>query len=315
MRSTLLLAIGVAAAVVASAPRASAQPTQPFDVVAVGLDCLIILPIYGPSLQFLGISIETDTDVQFLAPAGEGRVLALARGGSRIEEVRPDLTRTPVFSGIPGTEGRSFVVDAAGNIYLATESGRLLAIRPDGTVRADYGLNVLSMDLAADQCTLFYLTSGGIERFNVCTGTPLPDFPANPPFGNFKLLPDGGLLLRGDSGKQVVRYNAAGIVVRTYPLVDEAGGILVLGRAGRTMITGEWCGNGTFHEYDLETGAILRTLSFEFQSVESLVTYNGFTAALGTTAAAHVAAVPSLSTSMLAVLGTLLMLIAIRRLV
>ncbi|HYO75496.1 MAG TPA: hypothetical protein VE010_03450 [Thermoanaerobaculia bacterium] len=285
---------------------------QPFDVVARGSEpeCSIVLPRGGPALQFLGISTEDPSDVGFIAPGGDGRVLALVDEG-RIVEIRPDLTRTPVFSGIAGTFARSFLVDAAGNIYLATDNGRLLAIRPDGTIRAEYALEVYFMDLAADQCTLFYWTSGGIRRFDICTGTPLPDFLPGAPMGEFRLLPDGGLL-RVDGDPEVVRYDAAGTLTRTYPQPDAAG-IVVLAGGGRTMIVGAGC-YGPLREYDLDTGALLRTFSFDITSVREVVVYNGFTAALGPLAAAHAAAaVPSLSTAMLVFLGALLALVAFRR--
>jgi hypothetical protein len=298
-------------------PRVPAQGAQPFDVAATGSDsgCIIVLPFDGPSLQFLGSPRDNDPPfVMYLGPAGEGRVLGLQRPRSSIVEVRPDGTRTPFFAGIDGTDGHRFVVDAAQNIYIATEDGQLFAIRPDGTIRADFALGIVTMDLAADQCTLFYATPDGtVRRFNVCTGTALSDFVAAAVTREIRLLPDGGLLRLG-SDAEVVRYDAAGNPVRTYPIPQEASA-LALGRAGRTMFVGDECNSGTVREYNLDTGSLLRTFDFGFSFISSLVAYNSFTAALGPTAAAHVAAVPSLSGVALVLLGALLALIAFRRLV
>lgn len=294
---------------------------QPFDIVAAGgesLACGIGVPFVRPYVEFLGISVEADTDVDFIAPAGDGRILALV-DREAIVELRPDLTRTPVFSGVDGTFGRGFVVDAAGNIYLSTAQGRFFAIRPDGTIRAEFALNPGVMDLAADQCTLFYTTPfgpSGIHRFNVCTGAPLSDFLPGVRSMGIKLLPDGGLLRLPQFGPEpeeegkVFRYDAAGTLTRTYEVLVD-GESLGLGRAGRTMFVGSDClDQGIVREWDLESGTLLRSISLQFNLPEEIVAYDGFTAALGPLAAA----VPSLSTIMLAVLGALLALVATHRL-
>jgi hypothetical protein len=301
---------------------ASGQAPQPFDVAAAGGEhaaCGIGVPFFEPYIEFLGISVEPDTDIDFIAAGGDGRVLALV--GTRIVEIRPDLTRTPVFSGIDGVFGHGFVVDAAGNMYLSTAQGRFFAIRPDGTIRTEFALNPAFMDLAADQCTLFYSSQSGapgIHRFNVCSGAPLPDFLPGVDVGGIKILPDGGLLRLPDlilpapgEDSRVFRYDAAGTLVRTYPVLED-GVSLALGRAGHSMFVGSDCfGEGIVREYDLATGTLLRSISFEFNHPRTIVANDGFTAALGPLAAA---AVPSLSTTMLVVLGALLALLAVRRL-
>jgi outer membrane protein assembly factor BamB len=305
----------------------AAQGTEPFDLALAGRAdvCPIMNPnTHPPYVSYLGISTEMPTDIRFIAPAGSGRVFAMVNPRAEIVELRPDLTRTPVFPGMDGLVGRVFVVDAAGNIYLATDAGHVLAIRPDGTVRADFALNadIADIDLAADQCTLFYNASGPIatiRRFDVCTGTSLSDF-ASGEFEEFALLPDGGLVVLtwedvATEDMLISRFDAAGTLVRTYPLLGFAAA-LSLGRAGTSMLTAPgFCGVDV-HEYDLATGTRLRTVDTGFQFVDDIIAYTGFTAALGPLAAAHVAAaVPSLSTSMLVVLGALLGLVAFRRLV
>lgn len=304
---------------------AFAQAAEPFELAGAGDEvvCGIGVPFFTRTVQFLGISVEEDTDIKFIAPAGDGRVLALTAAGA-IVELRPDLTRTTIFAGVPGPFPQRFVVDAAGNMYLSTTQGRFFAIRPNGTIRAEFALDPEVMDLAADQCTLFYTEESGpagIRRFNVCSGAPLPDFLPGVRTMEFKLLPDGGLLRlpeflpEPEEAGRVFRYDAAGTLTRTYTVLVD-GESLDLGRGVRSMFVSSDCfDDGVVREWDLDTGALLRSFSFAFNTPHSIVAYNGFTAALGTTADAHLAAVPSLSTAMLAVLGTLLMLIAIRRLV
>jgi hypothetical protein len=310
----------------AVAPCVTAQGTEPFDLALAGRSnfCPFQSPSdHPPYVSFPGRSTEMPTDIRFIAPAGSGRAFALVNPRAEIVELRPDLTRTPVFPGMDGLVGRRFVVDATGNIYLATAAGRVLAIRPDGTVRADFALDAgKDLDLAADQCTLFYSGSEAdapIRRFDVCTGIPLSDF-ASGEFEEFALLPDGGLVVltwedEATEDMLISRYDAAGTLVRTYPLLGFAAE-LSLGRAGTSMlIAAGFCGVNV-EEYDLATGALLRSVPTNFQYVDDIVAYSGFTAALGPLAAAHVAAaVPSLSTTMLAVLGVLLALVAFRRLV
>lgn len=58
----------------------------------------------------------------------------------------------------------------------------------------------------ADQCTFWIAGDGAIRRYDVCTGTPLPDFRIGSA-GAVRVLPDGGALVL-DGG--VRRYSAAG---------------------------------------------------------------------------------------------------------
>lgn len=305
---SLLLALGVAA-----------QSVQRFDVAIGGADdvCVLTLPIPTWNVEFPGISHDTNSDIEFLAPRGGGRVLGLVNNlpGVSVVEVRPDLTTAPVVAALAGHFAEMLVADASGNLYIGGREfmgGRLLAVRADGTLRADFPFSATSIDLAADQCTLFYTPeTGGVSRFDVCTGSPLPDFVTGG--GTFvKILPDGGVLTASSDWTQIVRYDAAGALVRTYDI--EFVKVLALGRGGTTFFAATPC-DPTVREYDLATGSQLRSITADMDDVRSLVAYNGWTASLGPFAAAHAAAaVPAISTSMLLVLGALLALIAFRRL-
>jgi hypothetical protein len=295
----------------------SGQNAQPFDVAIGGTTglCVLTLPIPVWHVQFPGISHETNSDIEFIAAGGSGRVLGLVNPQGAVVELRPDLTRTTLFAGA-NRSGEDLVADAAGNLYVSTGQsgdGVVLAVRPDGTVRAEFPVDATAIDLAADQCTLFYTptSAAGVRRFNVCSGAGLPDFVATG--GGFvRLLPDGGVLTSSPDFSRIARYDAAGALVRTYDVMFAD--VLALGRAGTTFFAVPRC-EAVIGEYDLATGNLLRSITADMNEVHSLVAFNGWTAALGALAAAHVAAVPSLSMLMLTVLGALLALIAFRRLV
>ena len=122
----------------------------------------------------------------------------------------------------------SVFFDAAGNVYVGQADGthNVLEFDPSGTL-----LNTFSpatedrgtdwVEIAADQCTLFYTSEGLlVKRFNVCTNTQLTDFNTAPLPGTnayaHKLLPSGGILVADTS--EVVRLDASGNQIQTYSL-------------------------------------------------------------------------------------------------
>ena len=97
---------------------------------------------------------------------------------------------------------------------------------PDGTRLPDIGpmntelYGVDWIDLASDQCTLYYTTEGtDIMRYNKCTNTQLPNFNAvsfDPDYSAFELriLPDGSVLVADSDA--VIHLDASGNVIQTY---------------------------------------------------------------------------------------------------
>lgn len=113
----------------------------------------------------------------------------------------------------------SCVVDAAGNIYVgALGSPNITKVGPAGNVLMTYTPGRVDfLDLAADQCTMFYGDEGPtIHRFNVCTNTPLPDFATLPGCQAFQLRirPNGELLVA--CGGDVKRVSPGGTEVQSY---------------------------------------------------------------------------------------------------
>lgn len=121
-------------------------------------------------------------------------------------------------------------------------------------------MGIFWLDLAADDCTLFYTSVGpNVKRFNVCTGVQLPDFNTTALPGSFthdlRVLPDGGVLVANDT--VITRLDASGAVVRTYQGPPES-----------TLWAGlDLAGDGTFwvvnyytsniYRFDLATGQVV----------------------------------------------------------
>ena len=101
-----------------------------------------------------------------------------------------------------------------GNTMFVSEvfGGNILKVSlPAGTQLASYSTSRSDwIDLAADQCTMFYSDEGpSIHRFNVCTNTALANFTnAGPAFYALRILPNGDVLAA--AGGSVKRFNSAG---------------------------------------------------------------------------------------------------------
>ena len=101
-----------------------------------------------------------------------------------------------------------------GNTMFTSEvlgTGDILKLNLSGTQLANYNTPRSDwIDLAADQCTMFYSDEGpSIHRFNVCTNTALPDFTnAGPAFYALRILPNGDVLAAAQGS--VKRFNSAG---------------------------------------------------------------------------------------------------------
>jgi hypothetical protein len=102
-------------------------------------------------------------------------------------------------------------------------TGDILKFNLSGTQLANYDVARSDwIDLAADQCTMFYTDEGPIiRRFNVCTNTALADF-VNVPGGAFyalRILPGGDVLVA--SAATIRRFNSSGTQVDTYTAAGE----------------------------------------------------------------------------------------------
>jgi hypothetical protein len=121
------------------------------------------------------------------------------------------------------------------------------------------------MDLASDDCTLFYTSLGpNVKRFDVCANAQLPDFNVTALPGAFthdlRELPGGGLLVANQD--VIVRLDSAGSIAQTYAGPP----------AEPTLWTGlDIVGDGTFwvanyytsdvYRIDLASGSIVDSLN------------------------------------------------------
>ena len=126
------------------------------------------------------------------------------------------------------------------------------------------GIGIFWLDLAADDCTLFYTSVGpNVKRFDVCTAVQLPDFNTSALPGSFthdlRLLPDGGVLVANES--VITRLDASGAVVRTYEGPPES-----------TLWAGlDLAGDGTFWAVNYYTSNIYR---FELATGQIVGSFN-----------------------------------------
>jgi streptogramin lyase len=165
----------------------------------------------------------------------------------------------------------SVIFDAAGNVYVGQADGthNVLKFDPSGNLLATFAPATEDrgtdwIDLAADQCTLFYTSEGLlVKRFDVCTNTQLTDFntallPGSNAYAH-RLLPSGGILVADTS--EVVRLDASGNQIQTYSLPGT--GLLFavnLDPDGTSFWTADLL-SGEVFKVDIATGTIIKQWS------------------------------------------------------
>jgi cysteine-rich repeat protein len=170
----------------------------------------------------------------------------------------------------PGLHTESIVFDAAGNFYVGHAYGDLKVYKynASGTFLESYSAAIeISgtnwIDLATDQCTLFYTSYGRlVKRFDVCTNTQLTDFTTLPwdVYANaLRLLPPcdgtGGLLVADYIN--IKRLNGTGYVVQTYEIPGEGNWVsLNLDPDGTSFWSGS-AATRNFYHFGIDSGNIL----------------------------------------------------------
>jgi hypothetical protein len=168
--------------------------------------------------------------------------------------------------GIRGVEPSLIEFDQAGNAYVS--AGRFIIRHnalgsPDGAFVLEGNL-VVGLDLAPDDCTLFYtaLLDAAVHRFDVCRNEALPDFssktttPAVELALTVRLLGDGGALLT--TGADIVRLDAGGRMVQSYDAPDTDGWMpLGLDPNGSSFWAGD-AYSGRFYRFDIGSGVVER---------------------------------------------------------
>jgi hypothetical protein len=179
------------------------------------------------------------------------------------------------FGNLVGTFGsgynahpESMLFDSAGNAYVGQSDGTADVLKFDalGTPLASYDVATENrgsdwIDLAPDQCTLYYTSEGThVKRFNVCTNTQLSDFASGLPGTDayaIRLLPGGGALVADQD--RIVHLDGSGLVVQTYNVPDESHFWFSLNLAGDGISF--WAGDpytGDVVRFDIASGAVLQ---------------------------------------------------------
>lgn len=176
----------------------------------------------------------------------------------------------PNFGGGYNADPESCIVDSGQNIYVGQADGlhQILKFDSTGTLLDSYspgtdGRGTDWIDLAPDQCTMFYTSEGStIKRFNVCTNTQLADFAtglSGPCFAH-RIRPNGEVMVACSS--QVYRLDASGATLKTYSTADYGESsfffALNLDPDGASFWTAGY-DTGNIYRIDIETGALIKS--------------------------------------------------------
>ncbi|MDH3524162.1 MAG: hypothetical protein OES32_11295 [Acidobacteriota bacterium] len=181
------------------------------------------------------------------------------------------------FAGPFNSHDESCVFDGAGDFYVGQADGSRDILKFDASGALLDTFNPATgprgtdwIDLAADQCTIYYTSEGqDIRRFDVCTNTQLPNFATGLVTGRcfgLRIIPAGpfaGEVIVACTN-EAVRVDTTGAIVQRYPNSDCPGTsfffAMNLDPNGTTFWTMD-IGNGKVCEYDIATAAPARSLT------------------------------------------------------
>jgi uncharacterized repeat protein (TIGR02543 family) len=156
----------------------------------------------------------------------------------------------------------------SGGVYVGQADGSedVLKFDRSGTLLANYDVPTGPrgsdwIDLAADNCTLFYTSEGDtIKRYNVCTSTAMADFATAPsgPCYALRIRPNGEVLAACTS--VVHRFDSAGTLIKSYPAADYATSDLFalnLDPDGTSFWTGDLTSTGRVVRVDIASGSLI----------------------------------------------------------
>ena len=187
-----------------------------------------------------------------------------------ILRIHPDATMTVYAGGDPdGRPYTALTMDAGGNLFVATFSFTVRKLDTTGRTLAQYSLpsdsgtfGVFSMDLAPDQCTLFYAAARQrIKNYDICRSSGLSDFVDIGPgisVRMIRVLTDGTVLAAASNG--IIRFSRSGEVIKIY---GEHAGIPWVSLSVLADGTSFWAGGALdaggsqITKFDLTSGAVL----------------------------------------------------------
>jgi len=175
---------------------------------------------------------QADTETAGMGFDSSGNLYATVFEANNVVKFNSRGTLLGTFGSGYNFHPESILFDSGGNAYVGQADGLHQVLKFDSS-----GHNLLAtfspaiedrgtdwIDLAADQKTLYYTSEGThVKRFDLSTGTQLPDWP---PIGEIagslpgphafalRILNDGGVLVADTN--QVVRLDSSGNIVQTY---------------------------------------------------------------------------------------------------
>lgn len=185
-------------------------------------------------------------------------------------------------------EPESIVFDNTGNVFVGQADGthRILEFNPGGAPIGSFKAQTDErgtdwIDLAADQCTIFYTSEGdNVKRFNVCANAQLPDFAtglSGPCFAH-RIRPNFETLVACTT--LIYRLDSSGNVMQSYPLADAKELFaLNLDPDNKTFWTGD-LQTGTIYHVDIASGKTLLTFNAGGGTVAGVTVVGEITAAV-----------------------------------
>jgi hypothetical protein len=235
-----LSAVSVAAALaVAQAPavQAAGVAYTPGDVFAGSASGGKIK--HFNSVGVLKDTLDTGTacfDLTGMAFDANNNLLATSYGCTEVFKFDKMGNLVGPFGSGYSSHTESVTLNAAGHVFVGQADGTRKVVELDaaGTFVANHSpapefRGTDWIDLAADQCTLFYTSEGQhVKRFNVCNDTQLPDFATIPNLSltayALRIRPNGDVVVATSAfsgNAEVVRFDKTGAVAQTYPVANE----------------------------------------------------------------------------------------------
>jgi hypothetical protein len=245
---------------------ASAAPYATGDVFAgVGTGKIKVFSPTGVLKQTLDTTSSSNEDTGMCFD-GSGNLYSTNFSAGNMTKFNNSGTIIQHPWGGPFNNPESCSVDQSNNVFVGDASTDLLRkFNSSGTLLDDDAVSTPSrgtdwIDLAADQCTVYYTSEGSqVLRYNMCTDTQLANFAdglAAPCFA-LRIRPNGEVLVACQP--QVYRLSPTGTVLQTYPAAgfSPAGSYLFalnVDPDGQTFWTGDIF-TGQIWRINIATGA------------------------------------------------------------
>ena len=162
------------------------------------------------------------------------------------------------------SSGESILFDNSNNAYVGDVGGGIKKFDLAGTPLATYipSTRVDWIDLAADNCTMFYTQEGSeIKRFNVCTNTAMSDFATGLGGNAFALRIRINKDVLVANGINILRLDSNGTLVQTYDVAGQNSWFaLNLDPDGTSFWSADFT-SANVYKISIATGAVLTSFN------------------------------------------------------